>query len=84
MCDKKEKPENAETDGSRSGATMPDFCGPMVERMFKAFCEAAEDSSIGSPAQDRGTDAAASCASAMQRMASSCCGHQSTEEVADK
>jgi hypothetical protein len=84
MSDKSERSQHTEARGNRTGATLPECCGPMVERMFKAFSEARDDSSSGSPAENSGTDTTASCASAMRRMAASCCDHRSTEEAADK
>jgi hypothetical protein len=46
----------------------------MVERMFKAFSEIAEDTSNSESPQDSSADRVPPCASMMERMASRCCG----------
>ncbi len=82
VCDETKKTETAQAHDGRTGSTMPDCCGPMVERMFKAFGEIAESASNRESPQDSSADRVPSCASMMERMASRCCGPTSREEEA--
>ncbi|MDH3746463.1 MAG: hypothetical protein OES47_15300 [Acidobacteriota bacterium] len=83
MCDTNKRSTRSKTQSGRKGATLPNCCGPMIERMMKTFSEAAKNFSTGSETQDSETSTAASCASAMERMASLCCDHRPTEDTED-
>ena len=79
MCDETKKTQTDQAHDSRTDSTMPDCCGPMVERMFKAFSEIAEDASNSESPRGSSADRVASCASMMGRMASRCRGRVPSE-----
>ena len=74
MCNETKKTETAEAHDSRNDPTIPDCCGPMVERMLEAFRSTEEDAVNGGSARDSGADRFRSCRSMIERMASRCCG----------
>ncbi len=83
VCDREKRTENAEAHAGTTGTTIPDCCGPMVERMFKAFGGTGEGAVNGESAWDKSTGLR-SCASIMEEMASSCCGPSPQKTTSDE
>jgi hypothetical protein len=83
MCDEKKRTENSKAHDGRRDTTMPHCCGPMAERLLRAFGETEEDDSNRESAQDTVADWVRSCASMMERMASRCCGRSAQQRAGD-
>ena len=73
MRDETRNGQNAKAHTDRAGRTEPDCCGAMVEHIFNVFRGTAESAGNGEAARDSGTEWFRSCASTMERLASSCC-----------
>ncbi len=84
VCDEKKKTGAAQTHGSRKGSTMPDCCGPMVRRMFRAFGGTAEGAANGESAREHSAEWVRSCASMMEEMSSKCCGPSPQRTTGDE
>lgn len=82
MSDKEKSSENPGARTDRPRSTMPDCCGPVVERMFKAFGDTTKTAANGESARD--SEWIRSCASMMEEMASRCCSPSPQRTTSDE
>ena len=90
MCEEKDRAKNSESTTEQSAAAgpsaasrearPPDCCGPMIEKMMRAFAESSAKPEKDSSAGESQPGTSASCASMMQQMKDICGCFQTEDE----
>jgi len=82
MCEEKDRSKKTEVTSEQSGSgasssttcdgDFPDCCGPVIEKMMKAFGGSSTDPQKASPGDESQPSAGTSCGSMMRRMMDMC------------